>query len=133
MPTQIQVNYKSNPFPLNINTVVMKLIPPIIDAAPARCNEKIAASTDAEPCLNDDNGGYTVQPVLTPPSITEPINNINTAGNINQYDKLFIRGNAISGTPQYNGISIFPNLEIRLGIRKKKIITNACAVVRTLK
>jgi len=35
----------------------MKLIPPIIDAAPAGCNEKIAASTDAEPCPNDDNGG----------------------------------------------------------------------------
>merc|ERR1712048_630325 len=125
MPTQIQVNYKSNPFPLNISTVVIKLIPPIIDAAPAKCNEKIAASTDADLCPKEDNGGYTVQPVLTPPSIIEPINNINTAGNINQYDKLFIRGNAISGTLQYNGINILPNPEIRLGMRKKKIITNA--------
>merc|ERR1712048_1100602 len=125
MPTQIQVNYKSNLFPPNINTVVIKLIPPIIDAAPAKCNEKIAASTDADLCPNEDNGGYTVQPVLTPPSIIEPINNINTAGNINQYDRLFIRGNAISGTLQYNGINMLPNLEIRLGIRKKKIITNA--------
>merc|ERR1712048_330740 len=125
MPTQIQVNYKSSPFPLNINTVVIKLIPPIIDAAPAKCNEKIAASTDADPCPKEDNGGYTVQPVLTPLSIMEPINNINTAGNINQYDKLFIRGNAMSGTPQYKGINILPNPEIRLGMRKKKIITNA--------
>jgi len=103
----------------------MKLIPPIIDAAPAKCNEKIAASTDADLCPKEDNGGYTVQPVPTLPSIMEPISNINTAGNINQYDKLFIRGNAISGTLQYNGINILPNLEIRLGIRKKKIITNA--------
>jgi len=111
----------------------MKLILLIIDAAPAKCNEKIAASTEAEPCLNDDRGGYTVHPVLTPPSIIDPINNINTAGNINQYDRLFIRGNAISGTPQYKGINILPKPEIKLGIKKKKIITNAWAVVNTLK
>jgi hypothetical protein len=39
----------------------------------------------------------------------------------------------MSGTPQYKGISIFLNLEIRLGIKKKKIITKAWAVVNTLK
>lgn len=111
----------------------MKLILPIIDAALAKCNEKIAASTDADLCPKLDNGGYTVHPVPTPPSIIDLINNIKNAGNINQYDKLFIRGNAISGTPQYNGINIFLNPEMRLGIKKKKIITNACAVVNTLK
>lgn len=62
----------------------MKLIPPIMEAAPAKCNEKIAASTEADPCLNEDNGGYTVHLVPTPPSIIDLINNINTAGNINQ-------------------------------------------------
>jgi hypothetical protein len=76
------------------------LIPLIIDAAPARCNEKIAASTDADLCPNDDKGGYTVHLVPTPLSIMDLISNINTAGNINQYERLFIRGNAISGTPQ---------------------------------
>lgn len=105
----------------------------MIDAAPARCKEKIAVSTEDEPCPKLDRGGYTVQPVPTPPSIIAPNNNIKIAGNINQYDRLFIRGNAISGTPQYKGINIFLNLEIKLGIRKKKIITKACAVVRTLK
>jgi hypothetical protein len=39
----------------------------------------------------------------------------------------------MSGTLQYKGMSIFPNPEIKLGIKKKKIITNACAVVSTLK
>jgi len=35
----------------------MKLIPPIIDAAPAKCSEKIAASTEADLCPKLDNGG----------------------------------------------------------------------------
>jgi len=35
----------------------MKLILPIIDAAPAKCSEKIAASTEADPCPKLDNGG----------------------------------------------------------------------------
>jgi len=39
----------------------------------------------------------------------------------------------MSGTPQYKGTNIFPNPEINDGIRKKKIITKACAVVSTLK
>jgi len=113
--------------------VVIKLIPPIIEAAPAKCKEKIAASTDDDLCPKLDKGGYTAHLVPTPPSTIAPNNNIRMAGNINQYERLFIRGNAISGTPQYNGINILPNLEIRLGIKKKKIITKACAVVSTLK
>lgn len=103
----------------------MKLILLIIEAAPAKCKEKMAASTDDDPCPKLDNGGYTVHPVPTPPSINDPNNNINTAGNINQYDRLFIRGKAMSGTLQYNGTNILPNPEIRLGIKKKKIITSA--------
>jgi hypothetical protein len=55
------------------------------------------------------------------------------AGNINQKDKLFIRGNAMSGTPIYNGINQFLKPEIKTGIKKKKIIMIACAVVITLK
>lgn len=39
----------------------------------------------------------------------------------------------MSGTLQYKGINILPNPEMRLGIKKKKIMTNAWAVVRTLK
>jgi hypothetical protein len=55
------------------------------------------------------------------------------AGNISQKERLFIRGKAISGTLIYNGINQLPKPEIIVGIKKKKIITIACAVVITLK
>jgi hypothetical protein len=80
-----------------------------------------------------ERGGYKVQPVLAPPSIQVDKTTIMKAGNINQNDKLFIRGNAISGTLIYIGINQFLKPEIIVGIRKKKIITIACAVVITLK
>lgn len=49
--------------------VVMKLIAPRMDEAPARCREKIAKSTDGPECTKfPDNGGYTVQPVPAPAS-----------------------------------------------------------------
>jgi hypothetical protein len=70
--------------------------------------------------------------VPAPPSIHEDKITKIKAGNINQNDKLFIRGNAISGTLMYKGISQLPKPEIKVGIRKKKIITIACAVVITL-
>jgi len=72
-----------------------------------------------------DKGGYRVQPVLALLSIHEDkITKIN-AGNINQNDKLFIRGKAISGTLIYRGINQLPKPEINVGIKKKKIITIA--------
>lgn len=71
----------------------------------------------------EDKGGYKVQP---PPNLL-PDKDDNrtkrTAGSNNQNERLFIRGKAISGTLIYKGINQFPNLEIRVGIRKKKIIT----------
>jgi len=49
--------------------VVIKLMAPIIDEAPAICNEKIAKSTDGPACATGPlKGGYTVQPVPTPGS-----------------------------------------------------------------
>lgn len=45
---------------------------------------------------------------------------------------LFIRGNAISGAPNINGTSQFPNPPIIIGITVKKIIINACAVTTLL-
>jgi len=80
-----------------------------------------------------ERGGYNVQPVLAPLSIHEDKITKIKAGNINQNDKLFIRGKAMSGTPMYNGINQLPKPEIIVGIRKKKIIIIACAVVITLK
>jgi hypothetical protein len=93
----------------------------------------MAQSTEQPLCAKPlDRGGYKVQPVPAPPSIQEDkITKIN-AGNINQNERLFIRGNAMSGTPMYKGINQLPKPEIKVGIRKKKIITIACAVVITL-
>jgi hypothetical protein len=79
-----------------------------------------------------DSGGYKVQPVPAPLSIQDDKITKIKAGNINQNDKLFIRGNAISGTPIYRGINQLPKPEINVGIKKKKIITIAWAVVITL-
>jgi hypothetical protein len=39
----------------------------------------------------------------------------------------------MSGTLRYKGINKFLNPEIKQGIKKKKIIRNACPVVKTLK
>ena len=46
--------------------------------------------------------------------------------------KLFSRGKAISGAPSIKGRSQFPNPPINIGITKKKIIKNACAVTMVL-
>jgi hypothetical protein len=54
------------------------------------------------------------------------------AGINNQKDKLFIRGKAISATPNIKGISQLPNPPIEIGITIKKIITKAWAVTKTL-
>lgn len=47
------------------------------------------------------------------------------AGTNNQKDRLFIRGNAISATPNIRGISQLPKPPIETGITIKKIITKA--------
>jgi hypothetical protein len=80
-----------------------------------------------------DRGGYNVHLVPALLSMHVDIQAKINAGNINQNDKLFIRGNAISGTLIYKGISQLPKPEIKTGIKKKKIIIIACAVVITLK
>src|SRR6187401_1238309 len=49
-----------------LKIVVMKLIAPMIEPAPARCSEKIAKSTDGPTEPEVDSGAYTVQPVPAP-------------------------------------------------------------------
>jgi hypothetical protein len=108
----------------------MKLIAPANEAAPAICKLKIAKSTPLPSIA--DNGGYTVQPVPTPPSIKVEIININNEGTINQKLKLFNLGNAISGEPINKGINQLPKPLIKAGINIKKIIINPWAVITTL-
>lgn len=114
--------------------VVIKLIAPRIDEAPARCSEKIAKSTDGpEWTMLLESGGYTVQPVPAPASTYEDDSNSKSAGGNSQKLMLFIRGKAISGAPIISGISQFPNPPIIIGITMKKIIMKAWAVTNTLK
>lgn len=53
-------------------------------------------------------------------------------GTMSQNDKLFIRGKAISATPNIRGISQLPKPPIEMGITVKKIIIKAWAVTMTL-
>lgn len=113
--------------------VVIKLIAPKILLTPAIWSLKIAKSTPYVEWNNLDlKGGYTVQPVPTPPSLNDlDTSRINDGGN-NQNLKLFIRGKAISTHPTNIGINQFPNPPTITGITKKKIITKACLVTTTL-
>jgi hypothetical protein len=114
-------------------TVVIKLIAPRIEEIPARCNLKIAKSTDAPLWARlAESGGYTVHPVPAPVSTRLLINNSVNEGGRSQNLMLFKRGNAISGAPSIKGTNQFPNPPIRIGITMKKIITNAWAVTITL-
>lgn len=113
--------------------VVIKLIAPKIEEIPAKWREKIAISTEApEWEMLDESGGYTVQPVPAPLSTKEELINKNKEGGNNQKLKLFIRGKAMSGAPNINGINQFPKPPIITGITIKKIIINAWAVTITL-
>jgi len=106
--------------------VVMKLIAPRIEEAPAKCNLKIARSTEM-PEWNKlpAKGGYTVHPVPAPiPANAEEDSKVSEGGR-SQNLMLFIRGNAISCAPIMRGTSQFPNPPIITGITMKKIITKA--------
>ena len=106
--------------------VVKKLILPRIEEIPARCNLKIARSTEI-PVWNllSDSGGYTVQPVPTPASRSEERSRKVKEGTSNQKERLFIRGKAMSATPNMRGSNQFPKPPIEIGITIKKIITKA--------
>jgi len=86
----------------------------------------MAKSTEAPPCpTGPDKGGYTVQPVPAPPSISVEQSNKTNEGGKNQKLILFIRGKLISGAPISKGIIQLPNPPIVTGITMKKIMTNA--------
>lgn len=113
--------------------VVIKLMAPRMEEAPAKCNLKIAKSTE-KPEWNrlPARGGYTVQPVPAPiPAKAEADRRVKDGGS-SQKLILFIRGKAISCAPIIIGTSQFPNPPIITGITIKKIITNACAVTMVL-
>jgi len=113
--------------------VLIKLTAPKIELTPAKCNEKMAKSTDLPACATLlERGGYTVHPVPAPLSTNDLDNNIIKAGIRNQNLMLFIRGKAISAAPNIRGTNQLPKPPIRMGITIKKIIIKACAVTTTL-
>jgi hypothetical protein len=115
-----------NPFLRMFTIVVIKFADPKIELTPAKCKEKIPRSTDAPGCpVVEDNGGYTVHPVPAPDSTIPDLKSNIRAGGKNQNLILFIRGKAISGAVNINGINQFPNPPIIVGITKKKIIIKA--------
>lgn len=106
--------------------VVKKLILPKMEEMPAKWSLKIAKSTDTpEWYLESERGGYTVQPVPTPESKTEERSRKVKEGTKSQKERLFIRGNAMSATPNIRGISQLPKPPIEIGITIKKIMIKA--------
>jgi hypothetical protein len=77
--------------------VVMKLMAPRIEEAPARCRLKIAKSTEIPEWKRfPARGGYTVHPVPAPiPAKAEDDKRVNDGGR-SQKLMLFIRGKAMS-------------------------------------
>ena len=122
-----------------LKIVVMKLMAPRIEEAPAICRAKIAISTDGpswpvkpncEP--TEDKGGYIVQPVPAPPPTTVDSNSSAKDGISSQKLMLFMRGNAISGAPIMIGTIQLPKPPIMAGITMKKIMMRPCDVISTL-
>jgi hypothetical protein len=116
-----------------LKIVTIKLIAPAIEDTPAKCSEKIPASTEAPECAKTPlNGGYKVQPEPIPDSIKlDKDNKANDGGN-NHNEILFILGKAMSGAPINIGTNQLPKPPTNTGITMKKIIIKACAVIKTL-
>jgi hypothetical protein len=114
-------------------TVVIKLMAPRIEEAPAKCRLKMAKSIENPEWKRfPARGGYTVHPVPAPfPAKAEAERRVREGGR-SQNLMLFIRGNAMSCAPIISGTSQFPNPPIMTGITIKKIITKACAVTIVL-
>jgi len=112
-----------------LQLVTTKFIPPNKEEIPAKCKEKITISMAPLLCpILFDKGGYKVHPVPPPPSIILDTKiHINDIGS-SQKDKLFMRGNDISGALSIIGNSQFPKPPIKIGMTIKKIINKACEV-----
>jgi hypothetical protein len=77
---------------------------------PARCNEKIANSTNAPAlAIPLGRGGYTVDPVPSPLANILLVRRRDKEGDNNENFMLFVCGNVISGAPSINGTNQFPN------------------------
>src|SRR5712672_545770 len=120
-----------------LKIVVMKLMAPRIEEAPARWIDKMAKSTAGPGWPEVDSGAYRVQPVPTPlapgsPSTKVEISSSAKDAGSSQNEMLFMRGNAMSGAPIISGTIQLPKPPIIAGITMKKIMIRPWAVVNTL-
>src|SRR5229473_1678316 len=119
-----------------LKIVVMKLMAPRIEEAPARWIDKMAKSTAGPGWPEVDSGAYIVQPVPTPLAPGSPSTKVEIKSSANeagssQNEMLFMRGNAISGAPIISGTNQLPKPPIIAGITMKKIMIRPCEVTNT--
>lgn len=113
--------------------VTTKLIDAAMDETPAKWRDRIARSTAALAwAMLPERGGYTVQPVATPPSVKSELSRKKSAGGRSQKLRLLRRGNAMSGAQIIIGMSQLPKPPMKTGITRKKIIRKAWAVTAAL-
>jgi hypothetical protein len=121
-----------------LKMVVMKLIAPRIEDAPARCSERIAKSMAGPVWAVVESGAYTVQPAPTPgsppaPGTNSDVTSRSSEAGSSQNEMLFMRGNAMSGAPIMIGTNQLPNPPISAGMIMKNTMISPCAVMNTLK
>ncbi|MGY4327963.1 hypothetical protein ACVWWG_002380 [Bradyrhizobium sp. LB7.2] len=110
-----------------LKMVVMKLIAPRIEEAPARWIDRIAKSTAGPGWPEVDSGAYIVQPAPTPLAPGSPSTKVDISSSANeagssQNEMLFMRGNAMSGAPIISGTNQLPKPPIIAGMTMKKIM-----------
>src|SRR6202035_3377559 len=111
-----------------LKIVVMKLMAPRIDEAPARCSARMAKSTAGPGWPEVDSGAYMVQPAPTPlapgsPSTKEEIRSSEKEAGNSQNEMLFMRGKAMSGAPIIHRANQLENIPI-IAVNKMKTIMN---------
>ena len=120
-----------------LKIVVMKLIAPRIELAPAMCSDRITRSNAGPLCPDVDKGGYITQPPPNPSSPPTPGTNMLMISSVSekgssQNEILFMRGKAMSGAPIISGTNQLPNPPIIAGMTMKKIMIRPCIVTMTL-
>ncbi len=120
-----------------LKMVVMKLMAPRIEEAPARCSARMAKSTAGPGVPLLESGAYMVQPPATPlvpggPGTNREMTSSTKAAATNQKEMLFRRGKAMSGAPIISGTIQLPNPPMVAGMTMKNTMISPCAVTKTL-